>query len=255
MRGGCVQGNYRCSLVGLDLNRCWAAPSKKKHPTIYAARAMLGRLVSSQGVEAFVDVHGHNQETESFMYGCQPQHCLAPGECVPAECKCRGRVRLLPYLLSRMSSLFSLRKCSFRVQRQKLSAARVVCARHIGIPYSYTLEASVAGGAGRHYNINDFEGLGHSLGLALASFSTGQWASKVDELSEPSAFTNDYNDEPLDSDDEEGVHSLTTTTTTTSDEANPSLLPSEHGPTLSSPTLSPLPTEPLRRRRASTPSF
>lgn len=32
---GVINGNYRCSLAGCDLNRRWKAPSKCLHPTIY----------------------------------------------------------------------------------------------------------------------------------------------------------------------------------------------------------------------------
>ena len=32
---GVINGNYRCSLAGCDLNRRWKTPSKVIHPTIY----------------------------------------------------------------------------------------------------------------------------------------------------------------------------------------------------------------------------
>ena len=32
---GVINGNYRCSLAGCDLNRRWKAPSRILHPTIY----------------------------------------------------------------------------------------------------------------------------------------------------------------------------------------------------------------------------
>jgi cytosolic carboxypeptidase protein 2/3 len=32
---GVINGNYRCSLAGCDLNRRWKAPSKVLHPCIY----------------------------------------------------------------------------------------------------------------------------------------------------------------------------------------------------------------------------
>jgi len=32
---GVISGNYRCNLAGYDLNRNWAVPTKKCHPTIY----------------------------------------------------------------------------------------------------------------------------------------------------------------------------------------------------------------------------
>lgn len=32
---GVINGNYRCNLSGVDLNRQWIDPSRKLHPTIY----------------------------------------------------------------------------------------------------------------------------------------------------------------------------------------------------------------------------
>src|SRR5690606_23687009 len=32
---GVINGNYRCNLAGVDLNRKWLDPSKKLHPSIY----------------------------------------------------------------------------------------------------------------------------------------------------------------------------------------------------------------------------
>lgn len=40
---GVINGNYRCSLAGCDLNRRWKTPSKTLHPTIYHCK----RLVKS----------------------------------------------------------------------------------------------------------------------------------------------------------------------------------------------------------------
>ena len=32
---GVIYGNYRCSLLGVDLNRKWINPNKYLHPTVY----------------------------------------------------------------------------------------------------------------------------------------------------------------------------------------------------------------------------
>lgn len=32
---GVIHGNYRCSLLGCDLNRKWLTPNRFLHPTIY----------------------------------------------------------------------------------------------------------------------------------------------------------------------------------------------------------------------------
>mmetsp|Transcript_99093 Transcript_99093/g.136259 ORF Transcript_99093/g.136259 Transcript_99093/m.136259 type:complete len:100 (-) Transcript_99093:255-554(-) len=38
---GVINGNYRCSLAGCDLNRRWKVPSKALHPTVYFTKKLL----------------------------------------------------------------------------------------------------------------------------------------------------------------------------------------------------------------------
>jgi len=38
---GVINGNYRCSLCGGDLNRRWKAPSKVLHPVVYNVKRMV----------------------------------------------------------------------------------------------------------------------------------------------------------------------------------------------------------------------
>ena len=38
---GVVVGNYRCNMVGADLNRRWPNPSKILHPTIYYTKKLV----------------------------------------------------------------------------------------------------------------------------------------------------------------------------------------------------------------------
>lgn len=38
---GVINGNYRCSLAGCDLNRRWKNPSKVLHPTIYHTKQLI----------------------------------------------------------------------------------------------------------------------------------------------------------------------------------------------------------------------
>lgn len=35
---GVIYGNYRCDLVGLDLNRCWRNPIAELHPQVSAIK-------------------------------------------------------------------------------------------------------------------------------------------------------------------------------------------------------------------------
>ena len=82
---GVVYGNYRSSMLGVDLNRRWKNPSKFLHPTIYYTKAMIkwlmtlgpnsegGVVATKQGCGNVVmacDFHGHSRKNNVFMYGC-----------------------------------------------------------------------------------------------------------------------------------------------------------------------------------------
>jgi murein tripeptide amidase MpaA len=41
---GVINGNYRCSLAGCDLNRRWRNPSPVLHPTIYYTKKLVKEL-------------------------------------------------------------------------------------------------------------------------------------------------------------------------------------------------------------------
>jgi murein tripeptide amidase MpaA len=45
---GVITGNYRTNLAGYDLNRNWATPDKKVHPTISCAKKMIEDLGKSK---------------------------------------------------------------------------------------------------------------------------------------------------------------------------------------------------------------
>jgi murein tripeptide amidase MpaA len=38
---GVINGNYRCSLLGCDLNRRWKYPSEMLHPTIFHTKSLI----------------------------------------------------------------------------------------------------------------------------------------------------------------------------------------------------------------------
>jgi len=38
---GVIYGNYRCSLIGCDLNRRWDKPNRFLHPTIFYAKNVI----------------------------------------------------------------------------------------------------------------------------------------------------------------------------------------------------------------------
>lgn len=50
---GVIYGNYRCSLLGVDLNRRWNNPSKILHPTIYNAKQLIKMLDIERSVAMY----------------------------------------------------------------------------------------------------------------------------------------------------------------------------------------------------------
>lgn len=68
---GVIVGNYRCSLVGVDLNRQWIGSSAKLYPINYHTKLMMKKTQESREIFFFCDFHGHSTGRNVFMYGNQ----------------------------------------------------------------------------------------------------------------------------------------------------------------------------------------
>jgi len=69
---GVINGNYRTSLAGVDLNRKWNNPDVAKHPTIYHTKELIRRVKKNWHVALIIDIHGHSRKQGAFFYGCVP---------------------------------------------------------------------------------------------------------------------------------------------------------------------------------------
>jgi len=161
---GVVLGNYRCSAVGVDLNRQWHEPHETKMPTIHALKRLLRGLVGTEQLLLFCDLHGHSRKRNIFAYGCESLRGPT-----------RLRERLFPRLLADCHH-FSLGGCSFKVLKSKETTGRVVVWRQFATPHSFTLEASFCGadfgpGAGAHFNIGHLKEMGAAFVPALLEFT------------------------------------------------------------------------------------
>ena len=74
---GVINGNYRTSLSGCDLNRRWHKPDKVLHPTIYHTKNLIRRLKRTNIVAYAIDLHGHSKKEGIFIYGCVPDRKIA----------------------------------------------------------------------------------------------------------------------------------------------------------------------------------
>ena len=73
---GVINGNYRCSLSGDDLNRRWSRPDQFLHPTIYHAKELIRKLKNNWIIGLVLDIHGHSRKHGVFTYGCLPDRRL-----------------------------------------------------------------------------------------------------------------------------------------------------------------------------------
>ncbi|VDL98277.1 unnamed protein product [Schistocephalus solidus] len=154
---GVVVGNYRCSLLGKDLNRQYQNPNEDAFPELFHTKSVV-RMLSKLCKEVIVcDLHGHNRRPEAFMYGCdsgyQRRDPRAPHpRMFSASPEQYLLDRLLPYLLSKqVNSHFSFPDCRFAIQPEKEGSARIVFWRQMRVDHSFTLEASFAGTKRKEY--------------------------------------------------------------------------------------------------------
>ena len=64
---GVINGNYRCSLAGCDLNRRWKYPSEILHPTVYHTKKLIMKLAKERPLALYCDLHGHSRRKNVFM--------------------------------------------------------------------------------------------------------------------------------------------------------------------------------------------
>ena len=91
---GVINGNYRCSLAGQDLNRRYNTPAKSLFPVLVHLKRLIRTFTKENKVVFYCDLHGHSRSKNMFMYGNE----------------IKGRptaTRLFPYILSKMCDFFS----------------------------------------------------------------------------------------------------------------------------------------------------
>ena len=183
---GVVYGNYRCSLLGVDLNRRWKKPNKILHPEIYYLKRLIQMLSEEKEVSLFCDFHGHSIKKDVFIYGCKdlvnPQQDML--------------IKILPFLLSKKNKNFSFRKSIFRVGKDKTSTGRAVCFQDLKILNSYTMEASFFGPScksffenkdpepddinfDKHFEVFHYEKIGKDFGKIIVAVTSPKEFNKL----------------------------------------------------------------------------
>jgi hypothetical protein len=135
---GVVLGNSRSSLAGVDLNRRWSNPNATMHPELYFLKmSMRETKKASDGISIFCDLHGHNKNSNCFIYGCNK----APNEGLLSWTK----TRLLPKIFASQEPIFDFNMCKFSQEKTKYNTARVVVWNEFKVTNSFTLETSQYG--------------------------------------------------------------------------------------------------------------
>ena len=170
---GVRYGNYRCSLLGVDLNRRWAKPSKNLHPTIYYTKKMIEVFGEHHKILLFCDMHGHSKKNNVFMYGCAVKSL----DCVIVRKNLLAKT--IPVAMNKRSKFFTFRDCHFRIEKSKISTARIVLYNDFEITHSYTMEASFFGPKNKkclsvnyHMNEKDLESVGEDLCKSCMMFAS-----------------------------------------------------------------------------------
>ena len=129
---GVINGNYRCSLVGQDLNRRWKLPSKHLHPVNWHVKRMVREFRKEREIILVCDLHGHSRRKNIFMYGnnfSDRPHAT----------------RVFPYIMSKLLDFFSFESSRFSVHKSKESTARITLWKELKIANVFTMEASFCG--------------------------------------------------------------------------------------------------------------
>ncbi|XP_074049735.1 cytosolic carboxypeptidase 3 isoform X3 [Macrotis lagotis] len=163
---GVIVGNYRCSLAGQDLNRCYKSIQKDSYPSVWYTKNMIRRLMEDREILLYCDLHGHSRKENIFMYGCEDSD--------EEKELCSGQ-RVFPFMLSKnCPNKFSFSACKFDVQKSKEGTGRVVMWK-MGIHNSFTMEATFCGSTignrqGTHFNTKDLESMGYHFCDSLLDY-------------------------------------------------------------------------------------
>jgi hypothetical protein len=150
---GVAIGNYRCSSMGLDLNRQWQAPAPWCEPTIAATKRLLIELSRHAAVDldVFIDMHAHTMATVGFMYlngdgganrsirnDASSSASLSSSSAAAAA----SSALLFPRLLDQHSADFNFAKCKQCSDPSKGGTGRRVMGAFLQRTSCFTLEVS-----------------------------------------------------------------------------------------------------------------
>ena len=132
---GVIEGFYRVSLSGNDLNRMWTAPDLVLHPVVNQTKELIKKIATERQIAVYLDFHGHSRLHGTFMYGC-------PNDDDP---ELKDSEKTLPRVLSFLSDAFSWNHCVFSFPKERKAAGRIVVRTEVDVVHSFTIETSFGG--------------------------------------------------------------------------------------------------------------
>ncbi|KAL0114719.1 hypothetical protein PUN28_011790 [Cardiocondyla obscurior] len=176
---GVVNGCNRYGLTNEDLNRRWSNPNRTYHPVIYHTKGLMEYCarVLQRPPHIFVDYHGHSRRKNVFLFGCSRSSSWSAADRTKPDQPVQ--YLMLPHLMQKTSPAFALQLCSFKVERNKESTARVAVWRQLGVSRSYTMESSFCGCdqgvlAGLHLDTEHLKAIGRDFCQALSMMKDGR---------------------------------------------------------------------------------
>ena len=131
---GVIEGFYRVSLSGNDLNRMWSCPDAILHPDILNTKKLFAKLAEEREVKMYLDFHGHSRLHGTFAFGC-------PNDGTDIE-DCE---KIYPRILSYLCDAFSWQHCVFSYPEDRKNAGRLVVRTEMNVVQSFTVETSFGG--------------------------------------------------------------------------------------------------------------
>lgn len=144
-------GNSRCNFFGQDLNRRWVEPSEQSEPEIYHIKKSIE--AHKQHIEFFIDLHGHSQKLNYFVYSCVRNHDYQ-------------FVRSFLHNLQD-HKLFSLKDCSYKM-KQNTARSTLFC--EFQLKLSLTLEVSLYGASDHRFKSADYKEIAERLYSAIENY-------------------------------------------------------------------------------------
>lgn len=131
---GVIEGFYRVSLSGNDLNRMWENPDAVIHPVILNTKKLFKKLSSERNVVIALDFHGHSRLDGTFAFGCPNDGT----DIVHCE-------KIYPRIVSLLCNKFSWRHCVFSYPEDRSGAGRIIIRTELNVVQSFTIETSFGG--------------------------------------------------------------------------------------------------------------